>query len=128
MIKQYKLVGRKVVPCKDMMEAARFYEDHENRVVAKTTVGEIDVSTVFLMFDHRIFGKGPPVLFETMCFSPDETDVGPWMRRYTSYQAAVEGHNKVVEEVRAAMAKAEKAAQEFQYRPILEKPNEDEPE
>ena len=40
-----------------------------SRVVGMTQItSECTVSTVFIGVDHRIGGKGPPVLFETMVF------------------------------------------------------------
>lgn len=37
------------------------------RAVAKERIGDVLISTVFLGIDHA-FGKGPPVLWETMVF------------------------------------------------------------
>ena len=51
----------------DVMEWARWFECCENRVVKQEKVGDTFVSTVFLGLDHN-YGKGPPVLWETMCF------------------------------------------------------------
>ena len=42
-------------------------QGREGRFVDHTTVGESEVSTVFLGLDHQ-FGKGPPILWETMVF------------------------------------------------------------
>lgn len=41
------------------------------RVVALTTVGDHEVSTVFLGLDHG-WSDGPPVLFETMIFTREK--------------------------------------------------------
>jgi hypothetical protein len=48
------------------MEWARWLET-ANRHVAERRLGTIRVSTVFLGIDHS-FGRGLPVLFETMIF------------------------------------------------------------
>lgn len=63
---QYILVGQTPVPCDDLMEWALWFEDAQHRVVRLTQVGPWHVSTIFLGLDHRFFGKGPPILFETM--------------------------------------------------------------
>jgi len=44
-----------------------FFERTNARCVAKEKAGKSLVSTVFLCIDHG-FGKGPPVLWETMVF------------------------------------------------------------
>lgn len=67
----------------------------ETKRVAKDTVGENEVSTVFLGLDHS-WGDGPPVLFETMTFGP----IGEYQWRYTTWDAAVAGHNVVVQALR----------------------------
>lgn len=77
MMDKYKLVGHEAVPCTDLMEWAEWYEstfktgDGLLRVVRRTVIGRVWVSTVFLSIDHR-FGEGPPLLFETMCFGLPE--------------------------------------------------------
>jgi hypothetical protein len=37
------------------------------RVVDRTRIGDLEVSTVFLSINHRL-GEGPPILWETMVF------------------------------------------------------------
>lgn len=57
---------------------------------------EILVSTVFLGLDHN-FGDGPPHLWETMILG------GPldqYQERYSSREAALEGHARACERVR----------------------------
>jgi len=92
MSKFYKLNERgEPVPCKDIFEFSSFFENAD-RVVAKTVVGEAEVSTVFLGIDHN-YGDGPPVLWETMIFGGPHDQM---QRRYTSRQDAVHGHNAAV--------------------------------
>ncbi len=58
----------KVVPASDLEAWALWFESSGNkRVVAKTQVGDSQVSTVFLALDHG-FGAPEPVLWETMVF------------------------------------------------------------
>lgn len=63
----YILKGHEPRGCPDALEWARWFEKAgDARVVARTSVGGREVSTVFLGVDHA-FG-GPPMLFETMVF------------------------------------------------------------
>lgn len=64
-----------------------------DRVVGNDTVNDQRVSTVFLALDHSWNG-GPPLLFETMIFDGPHDQ---YMRRYSTYDEALAGHNKVVE-------------------------------
>jgi hypothetical protein len=98
----YILNGREIVPA-DLMTWAAFFEDFGKRVVAKTKVGDAEVSTVFLGTDHRFRADGPPVLFETMVFD------GPLdgeQERYCTYDEAEAGHRQMIERCRAALAAA----------------------
>ena len=61
---KYILKDGEPVPCEDIIEWATWFETAD-RVVAKSTKDDIEVSTVFLGTDHQ-FGDGPPLLFETM--------------------------------------------------------------
>jgi hypothetical protein len=71
-------------------------EGGHNRVLAQTEVGPLLVSTVFLGVDHD-FGGGPPVLWETMIFNaPDDHPLDGYQDRYTSREAAMEGHARAV--------------------------------
>jgi len=71
-----------------------FFEQHDKRVVAKTTLAGCDVSTVFIGLDHRFTGDGPPLVFETMVFG------GPFdqeQERYSTWDEAVAGHARMVD-------------------------------
>jgi hypothetical protein len=68
----------------------------ETRRVAKTTVGEVDISTVFLTVDHA-WGGGPPILFETMVFGGP---LNEYQWRYSTWDEAVAGHERIVNAVR----------------------------
>lgn len=63
------------------------------RRVARTEIGPLTVSTVFLGLDHGS-GKGPPVLFETMIFDGGEdgyqTRCSTWAEAEIQHAAAVE--------------------------------------
>lgn len=66
------------------------------RRIDRTTVGDADVSTVFLGMDHQ-HADGPPLLFETMIFD-GEHDQQCW--RWSTRDQAVAGHQRVVEALR----------------------------
>jgi hypothetical protein len=89
-----------VVEC-DLITWGRFFEKMENRLVAYTEItSEINVSTIFIGIDHRMCGKGPPVLFETMVFGGE---FDGYDYRYTSWDDAETGHKMMVARARAAI-------------------------
>lgn len=56
-------------------------------------VPRVAVSTVFLGLDHRFFGEGPPILYETMIFGgPNDGE----QRRYATRDEALAGHKRMV--------------------------------
>lgn len=76
-------------------EMVRLCRDRDYRVVAKDFLGDVEVCTTWLGFDHSFRGT-VPVIFETFVFG------GPldqYHRRYTSEEAARNGHAKVVASV-----------------------------
>jgi hypothetical protein len=84
----------------DMWTWAQWFET-ANRGVGYTEItSEIRVSTVFLGFDHRFWGKGPPILFETLIFGGPLDGEGD---RYSSHDDAETGHAMFVKKARAAI-------------------------
>lgn len=81
----------------DTNKFCRWIEDKKNRRIAYTKVGSKAVSTVFLGIDHG-FDGGPPVLFETMVFGGKFNE---YMKRYCTYNGALEGHDETVELVKS---------------------------
>lgn len=69
----YILQGKLAVPCDDLLEWARFMGSDKNRV-AETTIDGFWVNTVFLGIDNS-FGRGEPLLFETMVFVKEDNEV-----------------------------------------------------
>jgi len=63
---QFILKGKEAVRESDLHKWGAWFETGD-RVVAKTSLGESDVSTVFLGLDHGL-DDGPPILFETLVF------------------------------------------------------------
>lgn len=82
----------------ELLDWARWYEDNQPAsIVARDRIGPVEVSTVFLGFDHGLGQReGPPVLFETMVFGGplDQTQV-----RYARHAEAKAGHKQMVERV-----------------------------
>lgn len=101
MLKHYKLEGKKIVECRDLMEWAEWYETacyNGERHVALDFICGIRVSTVFLGLDHRFFEEGAPILFETMVFAGDFSELD--MRRYCIYEEAEAGHKEIVKNIK----------------------------
>jgi hypothetical protein len=89
-----------------MLTWARWLENFDNRRVALDTTQLFEVSTVFLGCNHG-WGKGPPILFETMVFErqaeikkifgklmPVRNDTECF--RYSSWDDAVTGHQSTL--------------------------------
>lgn len=59
------------VPCDDDEKWSRWFNDINNRRIEETKLenGYV-ISTVFLGIDHNFWGRGFPVLYETMLFDP----------------------------------------------------------
>lgn len=85
------------------------YVQGHPKVVGKTDIGEIEVSTVFLMMDHNFMDEGPPLLFETMVFGGPEEGDG-YTERYATWNEAKEGHDRIVEAVRKEVEERNKDA------------------
>jgi hypothetical protein len=78
----------------ELMEWGRFFNDIGRRRVAETLVDDgVRISTVFLGINHRLFGNGPPLIFETMIFG-GPLDGGMW--RYSTWDDAEVGHEMAV--------------------------------
>lgn len=89
----------------------------ELKRVAQAFVGPCWISTVWLGIDHR-FGKGPPLIFETMIFVRPDGPVHPSIQemdnecwRCSTEAQALAGHDQVVAAVRNLLADVEAADQ-----------------
>jgi hypothetical protein len=94
----YTLIGQTPVPVNALEWAIWFETSESARLVAQTEIGASRVSTVFLGLDHRVWGEGPPLLFETMVFT--DGDGGGARRRCSTWLEAEAQHAAVVEEWR----------------------------
>lgn len=92
---KYILDGHTPIPVASLEEWARAFETMD-RHVAKTQIGEVGVSTVFLGIDHN-FGDGPPLLFETMIFGGEHDE---WQERCSTWREAEEQHERACALVR----------------------------
>jgi hypothetical protein len=100
--------GHTPLPCYSLMEWGEWLEDRERRIVAYTGNATKWVSTVFLGLDHRHWGKGPPILFESMAFVHEGRTMNYFGRgeeavpetldqqRYSSWDDAEIGHKAMV--------------------------------
>jgi len=72
------------------------FEDFEHRRIGYTELpGGCRVSTVWLGLDHSFREEGPPLIFESMVFGPDDsTDLD--MIRYSTREEAEQGHSLLV--------------------------------
>lgn len=81
--------------CDDLMTWGRWMETGDRIIAKDKPLDGVSVSTVFLGLDHS-FGEGPPILFETMVFGGEHDGE---MERYTSKEAAIEGHKRMLQKV-----------------------------
>lgn len=84
--------GHTPIPCHSLSKWGRWLA-RADRCVAWTGGKHKYVSTVFLGLDHRHFGGGPPLVFETMLFVNGNGDE---MERYSSWDDAEIGHKAFV--------------------------------
>jgi hypothetical protein len=106
----YAQYGELVVPEPDLEIWGWWFETSaEQRQVAVTVLpGNVQVSTVFLGVDHQfsLNPDAPPLLYETLVFGGVLADT---MDRYSSREAALAGHARIL----AAVVAAEAATQQL---------------
>lgn len=95
-MKFFKLVGKEPVGC-SMAEWSLFMEEGST-VLKQEDVGAYRVSTVFLGIDHS-FGRGKPLLFETMIFT-SEKDPTEYQRRCATWNGAIAQHLEACKEAK----------------------------
>jgi len=96
--KHYILKNCRVVEV-DLLAWAEWIKNPENKRVAQTYIDDYRISTVFLGLDHNYEEDGPPILFETMVFKGSDSDLD--MDRYSTYSEAEQGHQRMVDKVKA---------------------------
>lgn len=95
---KFILDGKTPVVCDDLVTWGKWFETN-NRQVAKDTIGDVRISTVFLGLDHR-FGDGPPLLFETMIFGGPHSD---HQTRASTWDEAEKQHAEALAMVRSGL-------------------------
>ena len=103
----YYILKNKEPVSVDHFAWARWFQKSD-RHVAETIIGKIRISTVFLGLNHQ-FGKGPPILFETMVFNGS---LDGEQNRYHTWQKAQEGHNQMVEFIKKRRSNANEQTKE----------------
>jgi len=100
--------GRTPILEEDLFEWAKWYETRETTCrVAWTEIANAGVvSTIFLGLDHG-FMQDRPVLFETMSKFGANADWGDdYFDRYSTWDEALAGHNRIVAEILKAVEHA----------------------
>ncbi len=78
------------------LEWAKDIRDHEKKIVRQETLPNgLFVSTVWLGIDHG-FGRGPPIIFETIVFRGENELKVLDQRRYSTEDEAIVGHEYMV--------------------------------
>jgi hypothetical protein len=82
-----------------MKQWAELMRDPAIKRVCSDMVEGLAVSTVWLGLNHA-FGRGAPLIFETMIFDKSPGSLHPWadlwMTRYSTMDEAIAGHRYVV--------------------------------
>lgn len=106
-IRYYKLIGKLPVPC-SLEEWCDWFAKGD-RIVRQDQVGPLRVSTVFLGLDHNHFGRGDPLLFETMILDDIEDH---YQTRCTTWDQAELMHEVAMAEAKARYERALKSLSE----------------
>ena len=98
----YLIRDQRIEPTDDVVEWGEWYT-RANRIIDRTQVHDLVVSTIFTGIDFDLLRVGPPLLFETMVFQ--ESTNAPYTQiralvqgpfRYSSLEAAAAGHSELV--------------------------------
>jgi hypothetical protein len=83
----------------DLVAWCAAMEDPQQKRVALTQIGNVEVSTVWLGLDHAFY-EGAPLIFETMVFGGvlDEE-----CERYSTEAEAIAGHHTMCARVREGL-------------------------
>ena len=92
---KYILVGHNPVIEPDLLKWSRWFETANCRI-ARTTIGEVEISTVFLGIDHSFGFSKKTILFETMVFG---RELDGEQERYATWEEAEQGHKEMVDKV-----------------------------
>lgn len=109
----YVLAHRQPVPEPNPRLWVLWMSNLDNRTVGKTTVDEMEVSTVFLGMDHNFTGDGDPILFETMIFHIGDKGDDSYMERCCTWEEAEAMHERAVNQAKSWLAKASSVTIKF---------------
>ena len=85
--------NNKPIVATSIIEAATWLDKNpERKAVKQEHIDDVFISTVFLGLDHA-WDSDVPVLWETMIFGGEHDQ---YQDRYTSYEDALEGHEKAL--------------------------------
>lgn len=70
--------------------------DNEDRIVARTNIAGMTVSTVFLGINHAYFTDHEPMWFETMIFDNQHDSQFRYQERCATYEQAVQEHHRAI--------------------------------
>jgi hypothetical protein len=92
---KYILRGHEPVPTDDLIEWATWMDSASRRVAFTALPTGHCVDTRFIGLDHRLFGDGPPIVFETTVTGDGEW-LGGLQRRCCTWEEAEAQHEAVV--------------------------------
>ncbi len=84
------------IECEDIIVWSKWREKADVHI-SLNIIGDVKISTVFLGINHRFFGDGPPILYETMIFGGAHDG---YQERYTTREEALIGHEEAIKLVK----------------------------
>jgi hypothetical protein len=100
---QYKLdKDKNAIPCSidEYVEYMKEMYRTDTKHVALDTIKGMKISTVFLGINHQWGNSNIPLIFETMVFDNMTDFCEIYLRRYSTWQEAEEGHAHALEWVK----------------------------
>jgi hypothetical protein len=89
------------------ISSRKFDELFRDRTYAQIATDKLSsghlISTIWIGIDHNCSGMGPPIIFETMVFNPQDEDLD--QIRYATLEEAEAGHKKIVMQFRKVIFK-----------------------
>ena len=89
----------------DMDGYVRLTSDPDYKIVLRDNIDDkATVSTVWLGLNHNYWNEGPPLIFETMIFASEKSDLGKFdsdTYRYATEEEARANHERICEALRA---------------------------
>jgi len=75
------------------------FQNYLYKIVRKSEILDLEVSTVWLGTDFRLNESGPPIIFETMVFGSEGTVWEDYQARYETEEEAVADHERIVRDI-----------------------------